>query len=57
MKKEEKNLAEKELIRHRTITLKDGRYMIFYTFADTLSAEQPKPETKAKPEGPEKKNV
>ena len=63
MKQDDKNspeigaTGEIGLMRHRKITLKDGRYMIFYTFADTLSIEQPRSEPQPDPEMPEKKNV
>jgi hypothetical protein len=48
------------ILRHREITLKDGRYMIFYTFdEDTVKpaevSEEPKPESRT--EELQQKNV
>ena len=61
MNNEDKNSAEAGLMRHRTITLEDGRYMIFYTFAESLSkasvVKKQKPEPAAGAEAPENKNV
>ena len=42
---------EKEVMHRRRITLKDGRYMIFYTFGDeTAAAAAPAPSVEALPE-------
>jgi hypothetical protein len=51
-----------ELMHRREITLKDGRYMIFYTFDEALSAaaRQKAPDkggTRPEPEAAEKKDV
>ena len=56
-----KNESEKDnLMQHRRIILKDGRYMIFYTFDESLSNASEtveKPEPNPQPEATEEKNV
>jgi predicted lipoprotein with Yx(FWY)xxD motif len=58
MKNESEN--SDDLMKHRRIILKDGRYMIFYTFDESLSnksASEEKPEPAPKLEATEEKNV
>jgi len=61
MKKENKNSDDSGLMRHRKIMLEDGRYMIFYTFAKSLSRppviNKQDPKAASGPEAPENKNV
>ncbi len=56
-----KNESKKsDLMQHRRIVLNDGRYMIFYTFDESLSnvsATGEKPELNPQPEATEEKNV
>jgi hypothetical protein len=56
----EKESGQSDLMRHRRIILDDGRYMIFYTFAESLSADsasEKKREPRPEPEATEEKNV
>jgi hypothetical protein len=57
MKNESEN--SDNLMRHRRIALSDGRYMIFYTFDESLnaSASEKNPEPKPNIEASEEKNV
>jgi hypothetical protein len=58
MKNETEN--SDSLMQHRRIILKDGRYMIFYTFDESLSgkpASEKKPEPNPQTEATEEKNV
>ena len=54
MKNESEN--SNDLIQHRRITLNDGRYMIFYTFDESLSVESEDEKT-PEPKASEEKNV
>jgi hypothetical protein len=59
MKNESENIGD--LMKYRSITLKDGRYMIFYTFDKSLSkmpdSAEKKPEPKPRLEATKEKNV
>ncbi|HEY0429525.1 MAG TPA: hypothetical protein VGC76_17225 [Pyrinomonadaceae bacterium] len=58
MKNESEN--PDNLMRHRRIILNDGRYMIFYTFDESLSdeaASEEKPAPRLQTEAIEEKNV
>jgi len=59
MKNESENSGD--LMKHRCIFLKDGRYMIFYTFEESLSntpvSAEEKLESKTQLETTEEKNV
>ena len=54
-------LEKADLMRFREITLADGRYMIFYSFDETLSAASADTEKKTDPnpqlEATEERNV
>lgn len=56
----EKESEKADLMHHRRISMSDGRYMIFYTFDESLSAasaDEKKPEPKPEAEATEEKNV
>jgi hypothetical protein len=62
MKEKSGNSDNSNLMHHREITLKDGRYMIFYTFDESLSnaftaKEKQRSEPLPTPEATEEKNV
>jgi len=54
MKSVEENIPNANLMQRRRITLADGRYLIFYTFDESLTAVEPDEKSHKNEENKEK---